>query len=448
MSIRLTILALLSAGLAAGQAPESLAAWRYYQEIATVPAQPLVPLELTVEALDAARQDHADLRLYDAAGGEVPYALRIRREIHESEAFEAQEINRGELGAAAEVTLDLGPSPAPHNELEIDTAGDGFRRRVTVEGSEDGERWLRLAGDAILFRFASQGRGVDQRRVEYPQSDYRYLRVRVEADRQIESQAPEIRAVTVRRLTRAAGVDVRFPAGYPVREAGRDQGRPASIYRFELGGRVPLHGLDLPVAQTPFSRPYRLEAEAGAGRRPLLASGTLRSEAEEGPAEIELRFEEQFAARLVLTVVDDRNPPLEIFGGSAVSAARQILFDGEGLALPLRLYYGNPDASPPHYDFDATVSLAPPEGLFYVVLTLASLAILGLLRKVLKSCYCRPAGDEPGLPSARGAVDRARAVGDLRGVDAGVTGDLGVAAEGSRERGRGGLSSSPPIFVP
>ncbi len=413
MTLRAAVLSLILAASLVAQAPESLTAWKYYQEISSSPDLEMVMLEPPLAVLDGARPDHADLRLYDASGREVPYALRIRREIHESDAFDAAEINRGERGDLAEVTLDLGKAPAAHNQIEVDTAGGGFRRRVTVDGSTDGEGWATLARNVLIFRFSSQGRGVDQQRIEYPQSDYRYLRVRVEADRQIESRAPTIREVTVRRLTRSPGVDAFYAFGPPLREAGRDQGRPASIYRLDLHGRVPLHGLDLQIGQTPFSRPYRLETDVGEGRGAPVDSGTLRSSADSGMSEVKLRFDEQFARYLVLTVIDDRNPPLYIQGGSAVSAARQLFFNGQGLALPLELYYGNSEASAPRYDFDSTVPLSPPEGLLpafptghrdnpayrapeaplterapwaiYLVLAAASLAILALLRKVLAS---------------------------------------------------------------
>ena len=414
MSSRLLAMLLLSAGVVAAQAPESLTQWTHYQEIDSVPELGLVVLELPLDVLDAARTDHADLRLYDASGREVPYALRIRREIHESEAFDAQEMNRGERGDMAELTLDLGATPAPHNELEVETTGGGFRRRVSVEGSEDGEEWATLEDEALIFRFSSQGRGVDQRRVEYPQSDYRFLRVRVEADRQIESRAPQIRGVTVRRLTRSPGVDRFFPVGPGMREAGRDQGRPASIYRLDLQGRIPLHGLDLQIGQTPFSRPYRLETDAGENRGALLASGTLRSESDTGMGEVKLRFDEQFARGLVLTVIDDRNPPLYVQGRlrdrsiAAVGlqrrrtdAAAQALLRQPGCsraALRFRLHH-SADAPrrdccrrSPQASVRTRTYLPPEEPLterapwaIYLVLTLASLAILALLRKVLGS---------------------------------------------------------------
>jgi hypothetical protein len=401
----------LAAGAAWTQTPESLTAWRYYQELTNVAETGLAMVELPMEALSGSRTDHADIRLYDAEGREVPYALRVRREIHESADFEAREINRGERGDVAEATFDLGADPATHNQLEIETVGDGFRRIATVEGSRNGEEWLTLAEKAPLFRFAARGREVDQQRVDYDESDYRYLRVRVEADRQVEFKAPTITKVTVRKVTRSPAVDKELAVGPGVREAGRDQERPASIYPIELYGRIPLHGLNIQAGEAPFSRPYRLEIETQENERTLLASGTLRSDPEAPADPVKLRFPEQFAERLILTVVDDRNPPLGMYGGTALSAARQVVFSGQGFTQPLRLYYGNPDAPAPNYDFDSTVPLTPPEDVslvypngqqenpdyeppqaplterapwaIYVVLAVASIAILGLLRKVV-----------------------------------------------------------------
>lgn len=105
------ILALLALGLLL-----LWAAWAYNRFV------------LDLETLDKSRTDHADLRLYDAAGREIPYALRIRREIQTTEAFQAREFDRGTEG--------------------------------------------------VVFRFSSMGRTAEQKGVAYPVSRYRYLRIR------------------------------------------------------------------------------------------------------------------------------------------------------------------------------------------------------------------------------------------------------------------------------
>ena len=62
--------------------PEPLTAWPYFKEI-RIPGAPTGTLDFVLdrEMLDQARADQADVRLYDAAGKEIPYVLRVRRAI-------------------------------------------------------------------------------------------------------------------------------------------------------------------------------------------------------------------------------------------------------------------------------------------------------------------------------------------------------------------------------
>ena len=64
-------------------------------------------------------------------------------------------------------------------------------------------------------------------------------------------------------------------------------------------------------------------------------------------------FPETTARQLQLEVVDFRNPPLDIKSVQFVAAAREVIFvRTESLQMPLRLYYGNLQAEPPHYDIE------------------------------------------------------------------------------------------------
>ena len=58
------------------------------------------------------------------------------------------------------------------------------------------------------------------------------------------------------------------------------------------------------------------------------------------------------ASRLRLVVTDYRNPPLELRAATVRAAAREVVFAAPARAVSgLRLYYGNPKAEPPGYDF-------------------------------------------------------------------------------------------------
>ena len=345
------------------QDSESLTPWAFFKPIEGGADQGLVWFELDREALGKSRRDHADLRLRDADGKEIPYALRIRREVDRSEELEIREFNRGVRGAVTEVSVDLGESGQAHNELEIETPGTNFRRRVRVSGSDDAQSWALLRDPSFLFRFEAAGREVDEARIRYPRSRYRYLRVEVESDEQADPSPPEISRVTARFIVEAPARDSQFPLSLPPREPTRDRSRAASQYLYELGDPLPIRALRFTVDEPTFSRPYRLEVPARPSEnydRPI-ASGTLERRPGDEESSVEIEFEETFSNKIRLIVTDDRNPPLPIRQTTALAAAREVVFDASAGRSPFRVYFGNGGAPAPNYDFDSSVPSDPSE---------------------------------------------------------------------------------------
>ena len=231
---------------------------------------------LDVETLDHARANQEDLRLYDSAGHEVPYVLRVRRDVATTNAFPAREFNRGADGGVAQISLDLGERTEAHNQVEIDTAGNNFRRLVDVQGSADGVQWSTLASAAIIFRFAAGGRSVEQQAVDYPVSRYRYLRLRLTRDPQAdEGTVPVLLGVRVRRSVHLTGEVMTTLGSMEPRDADRAEARPASLWRVNLGGRIPVQRVLLTVGEGAYSQPFTLEAVDDPSAPVLLASGEL-----------------------------------------------------------------------------------------------------------------------------------------------------------------------------
>ena len=250
-------------------------------------------------------------------------------------------------------SIGYGDRSEAHNQVEIDTAGNNFRRFVDVGGNADGVRWSTLAPAAIVFRFAAGGRGVEQLAVDYPVSRYRYLRIRVARDPETDRAAPELTGVRVRRSIHLAGEMTSTMGSMEPRDADRANARPASLWRVDLGGRIPIQQVLLNVGDGVFSRPFRLEALDDPAAPVLLASGEL-TRRESGTGQLKVGFEERWARRLKLTVIDDRNPPLPMFGLTAEGAARQVVFDGASAAPGvMRLYYGSTRALAARYDLAA-----------------------------------------------------------------------------------------------
>jgi hypothetical protein len=416
-------------GAQAAPTREPLSGWLYFKEIpAPRPPAGLTDFVLDRETLDQARADQEDLRLYDSAGREVPYVLRVRRDVATTNAFPAREFNRSVDGGVAQISLDLGGRSEPHNQVEIDTAGNNFRRLVDVGGSADGARWSTLASAAIIFRFAAGGHSVEQLAVDYPVSQYRYLRIRVARDPETDRAAPELLGVRVRRSIHLAGEMMSTVGNMEPRDADRANARPASLWRVDLGERIPIQQVLLNLgSEGVFSRPFRLEAVDDPAAPVLLASGELMRR-ESGTGQLKVGFEERWARRLRLTVIDDRNPPLPIFGLTAEGAARQVVFDGASAAPGvMRLYYGSARALAPRYDLAARVPaesgpmatrlmLGPqrdnpayhPEPrpfserspwLVYVVLAVAGIVLAAILASLARASAVRAAADQPSDPA-------------------------------------------------
>jgi hypothetical protein len=269
-----------------------------------------------------------------------------------------------------------------------------------------------LASDAILFRFAADGKTVEQQAVAYPVSRYRYLRVRVNRDPQVDRVPPEIKGLRVRRSIHMKGEMVTSEVSPEHREADRVYGRPASIWRVYLGGRLPVQRLVISTSDAVFSRPFQVEEIDDPAAPGVLASGELTRRDDGDGTQPIVDFNEHFARRLKLTVTDDRNAPLTIFRISAQSAARQVIFEAGSGTAPIRLYYGNAKALAPHYDLRARIPAdlpTPPvrlsllaqrnnpiyrpepkplsersPWLVYVVLAAASLALAAILVNLAK----------------------------------------------------------------
>jgi len=162
--------------------------------------------------------------------------------------------------------------------------------------------------------------------------------------------------VRIRRSVHLAGEMTSTVGNLEARDADRANARPASIWRVDLGGRIPVQQVLLTVGVGVFSRPFRLEAADDPAAPVLLASGELtRREGAAGP--LAVGFPERSARHLKLTVIDDRNAPLLILWLTAEGAVRQVVFDGASAAPGvMRLYYGNARALAPRYDFGRTAA--------------------------------------------------------------------------------------------
>ncbi len=236
---------------------ESLSGWRRVYDL---PASrdgtsPWKDVVLRPSVFTTARLDLGDLRLIDARGREVPYALRVRRSESRSEPIAAREFNRaaGPSGTA-ELSLDLGTDEVEHNEVVVELPGMNVRRRGRLEGSNDGQDW-RVLVEKDLFHFQAKGRELEDDRLSYPPGRFRYLRLRVARDPEVDKAPVTIGAVSVRRRVESPGETFSWAAKLGPREPVRTNEGPGSAWILGLGGdHVPCERVEVEVTDAEFAQ--------------------------------------------------------------------------------------------------------------------------------------------------------------------------------------------------
>jgi hypothetical protein len=341
-------------------AQTSLSLWPYYVEVTPQKTDgQLYDVLVPLPVMDKSRTDLADLRLFDSTNREIPYAIRVRRELDEKREIPMRLFNHGFAGpATSEVSVDLGENPGEHNEIEIETTGTNFRRQVVIEGSDSGREWRTLSNDGVVFSFSSQNNTAESKKVSYPTSRYRYLRVKVSRDPITDDETPQVTSAKVMMAVREKGFLSTWDVPVPSYQLQRNQGAHAAVWILDLGGRVPCDRLSLEIEEDSFSRPFQVEAIDDQQSVVLLASGDLTRHSGDEKKPVVIYFNDETVVRkLRLQITDYSNPTLNIMSINASAPARQLVFELKPpAAQPLRLFFGNENVPAPHYDFEKEVA--------------------------------------------------------------------------------------------
>jgi hypothetical protein len=342
--------------------PEDLSKWEWYHEIQLPPGTSgLVDFVLPPAVFGRSLPDLGDLRLIDSAGKTVSYALRIRVPRNVQEPLPHQRtFNRAvRPDRSVEISIDLGEAPPQHNEIAVQLAGEGYGRALRLDGSADGKTWSKLLDRVYVVHLKVEDKIIDQHRFSYSPSRFRYLRVQVKPDRVLENDEPQLKSVEVYHSVRVPGEEVTHTAVLQPREPVRSDNEYASAWVIDLGAaRVPCERLDVQIEEREFTRHFKLEQfEPGQPEAQLLVTGELRREVGNRSVSVPIVLQRPVFTRwLRLTIEDARNPPLTIGNVWYTASAREVVFRvPEGTRPPLRLYYGNPKATAPRYDFASTL---------------------------------------------------------------------------------------------
>jgi hypothetical protein len=315
-----------------------------------------VAVRLDRDVYEGARRDLGDLRVLDERGGEIPYVIDRAEPGGRGEDVRPAVRNRGwRSDGAASAVLDFG-GRVGKRRLEVRLAGDNFRRRVRVEGSDDGSAWVTLVDEAWVFAVP----GPEPARyetVDLPENDFPLLRV-------LAHPAPDEKG-------RPAIDDAWVPGdGRPPRREERlvarwseaqDPNARETWLTLDLGARhQPFSTVELEVADERFFREARVEVRHeprtpgdAVGWEPIGRGALYRLE-HEGRRRECLRVEARGRARALRVRVrnlDDR--PLRVRGVALRVPAERLMFEAERPGR-YRLTYGSADRPSPAYDLART----------------------------------------------------------------------------------------------
>jgi hypothetical protein len=335
-------LALAALPLAAA-APD-LKRWQYRKRVTISDDTKVAHYIIDREIFGASREDLADLRMM-RNGIEVPFTMDTLRPPPPVLDWTAVEVldKAYRPDAGLELTLKY-DGKRTHNRVRLETKRKNYRSEVRIEASDDGKKWAVLRGAAPIFDFTTEEHSYSARDLTYPLSTRRFLRLTVKgwtdpADitgasiAQVEYLAPAL----------VTAIDVADPRGVENRE------RAATEYVIDLGlPNLPQDRVFIDAADAMFHRAVEIHTSADNEHWWRAAGGTIFRAA--GEDSLELTFNESRRRYLRVRVYYGDNPPLKVRRIRVSGIPYRVRFPSEGPGEAW-VYYGNPGATPPDYDF-------------------------------------------------------------------------------------------------
>jgi len=301
-------------------------------------------LVLDADVFQHARQDLADLRLYDG-GRQVPYLLTEARAASTSEEREVRILDLAAVADHAEFDLDMQGIPEYDNiRLRLDA------KNFVVKASVQGRDTLSVAAAApwptpsTLYDFSAENLGSNFT-IKLPTWSFRYVHVKLSHG----IKPPQVQGANVANLQEKRAFYL--PVGAcRVMEPKPHQSR----WQCDLPANVPLDRIVFDVAPhaVNFRRPVNVQDDKAF----QIASGELsRIRTRRGDTDIvaenlALHVGGTYCQRFTVAIANGDDPPLPVSAVQPQSLQRRLYFDPAGRSA-LRLYFGDVKLEAPVYDY-------------------------------------------------------------------------------------------------
>jgi hypothetical protein len=292
----------------------------------------------------------ADLRFFDADGGEVQYLL-IAPRAGDPPWFAGQVLPIAVTEKTSGFEADLGTTE-PVDRISIEGLSTPFLKRMTLEASGDRQHWTMVVPEGTLFDLPAEGLRLTT--LGFPSGPYRFFRVVWNDTNSGRVGLPRV----VRARATAQGAPPSLPALHvaPFERRPSEPGRTRYHVRLP-GSRLPIVALHVDAAGGHIAREcYVTEQRVrGAEAAPVqLGRARLTRVVRDSLTASELRvpITSPAESEIDLVIQDGDNPPLEVTDVRfELAQLPWILVESKGVSIVAR--YGNRTMRAPSYDLEA-----------------------------------------------------------------------------------------------
>jgi uncharacterized protein DUF3999 len=311
---------------------------------------------------------YPDLRVVDGARSEMPYAIDPQRAAQPPRRVAA--IDTGFVrGRWTQAVFDLGASGALVDALTLDV--DEARRptylvQVAVDASDDRVTWRASSDGDVIYRVAQDG-GRGSRRVTFPPTRSRWLRVRIH-----DPHAAFPIAGASLEPDQSDGVDLARVPLRPVRSEDAAQHR--TVFAFDAPVAFRAAAVTFADGRGTFARHAIVEASDDGTSWDQAGDATIARYPEGGRAQ-SFALNERTARHWRVIVEDGNDRPVTQLRAALWTRRHDVVFAAEANAS-YRILSGNAGASAPAYDLGqrlahgtwtavaGTTALSAPNGSF------------------------------------------------------------------------------------
>jgi hypothetical protein len=321
--------------------------WEYKKPISVADMEGLASIKIDAETYNHSKEDLSDLRIVNNENKEIPYKLEVLESTKEIERFEPHLYNLSNIpNEYTEFYLDMGEPTQTINKLHIVTPDKNFRRKVEILGSDDNKKWFKIRDDAHIFNFHTDDYTSALTDLNFPDTKRRYLKIIVwnKKEKPLEIE----KCWVYRQKIFKAQMD-QMPFKMISRIENEEKKRTETILDF-VYNNVPKNEINLNFASPGYYRSVcAFESNDSENWKYLGSAVIYRYDKENKNNVIPLGEARDRYLKIFIHNEDDR--PLKIEDISVYGNGRLLYFPVEKNEKYF-LFYGNPEARKPTYEFE------------------------------------------------------------------------------------------------